>query len=177
MGGAIKAAVAVIDGLTEIIGRVSGWALFLVGFTICYEVLMRYVFRSPTSWVSEVSLLTQVFVVFFAAAYVMKHREMVTIELLFKRTDTPWRKVSETFAILMLFCFTAPAIYFGFEIWMRAIESGHTTDTILRIPKWITEFAVWGGMSVLSLQALAELWRIWAEGIPEADDDPLEGSH
>ena len=59
----------------------------------------------------------------------------------------------------------------------RAVESGHTTDTILRIPKWITEFAVWGGLSVLSLQAMAELWRIWAEGIPEADDDPLEGSH
>ena len=95
MRGAVRAAVAIIDGLTEIIGRVSGWALFLVGFAICYEVLMRYVFRSPTSWVSEVSLLTQVFVVFFAAAYVMKHREMVTIELFFKRSDTLWRKLSQ----------------------------------------------------------------------------------
>ena len=173
----MRAIVSVIDAISEFVGKISAWALLLVGFVVCYEVIMRYIFRSPTSWVNEISLLTQVFVVFFASAFVLKHREMVTIELALNNPNSVLRKIAESFAFVILFCMTLPAIWFGFEIWVRAVESGHTTDTVLGIPKWVTEAAVWGGFSLLTLQGLAELWRIWAEGIPEKGDDPLEGSH
>ena len=173
----MKQLVWLADGLSELAGKISAWALFVIGFCICYEVFARYLFNAPTIWVSEVTMQLQIWAVFLTAGYVLKHREMIRIEIILKDHTSVWRKLAETFSIFMIFVFATPAIYYGFEIWMRAVKSGHTTDSFLAIPKWVTEGAVWIGFTILAIQALAELWRIWTVGIPAASDDPLEGAH
>lgn len=166
-----------IESLTEIIGRVAGWALLLMGILITYEVIMRYAFVSPTSWVAEVSQQIQIWVVFLGAAYVLKKREMITIELILKDRDSVGRKLAESFGLVILFVLTLPAIWYGVEIWMRSTRLGHTTDTILALPRWFTDASVWLGFALLSLQAVVELWKIWTIGIPEGSGDPLDGAH
>ena len=173
----MKAVICAINAITEVTGRISAWALFSLGFIICYEVIARYFFRAPTSWANEVSLLIQVFVVFFASGYVLKHKSMVSIQLILNNPNGIWRKLADSFSLIVLFCLTVPAIWFGVEIWLRSVNSGHSTDTVLGIPRWVTDAAVWVGFSILSLQALSELWRIWTEEVLETAEDPLEGSH
>ncbi|MEO0774152.1 MAG: TRAP transporter small permease [Pseudomonadota bacterium] len=167
--------IRIIDGLSEITGKLSAWCLFLVGFFITFEVIMRYVFTAPTVWVDEVSRVLQVWVVYLAAAYVLKHREMVTIEVILTNPNTIWRRLAETLAIVMLYVFAGVACYYGFEIWLKATLAGHTTDTYLAPPKAITHAPVWVGSALLMLQGAVQLYRVWAEDIPE--DDVLEGNH
>ena len=66
-------------------------------------------------------------------------------------------------------------IYYGFSLWLKETLAGHTTDTYLAPPKWITSAPVWVGNGLLVLQGLAQLVRVWTEGLPE--DDILEGAH
>ncbi|MEL7253219.1 MAG: TRAP transporter small permease [Pseudomonadota bacterium] len=167
--------IRIIDGLSEITGKLSAWCLFLVGFFITFEVIMRYVFTAPTVWVDEVSRVLQVWVVYLAAAYVLKHREMVTIEVILTNPNTLRRRLAETLAIGMLYLFAGVACYYGFEIWLKATLAGHTTDTYLAPPKAITHAPVWVGSLLLMLQGAVQLYRVWAEDIPE--DDVLEGNH
>ena len=171
----LKAAVRLIDGLSEITGKISAWALFAIGFFITYEIVMRYVFIAPTIWVDEVCRILQIWVVYLAAAYVLKHREMVTIEVILSDPTTLRRRLAETFAIAMLLLFAGVAMYYGFQLWLKATLAGHTTDTYLASPKWLTHAPVWVGSALLILQGLVELYRVWFEGIPE--DDILEGAH
>ena len=117
----------------------------------------------------------QVWVVYLAAAYVLKHRGMVTIELVLVNPHSLLRRIAESFAILVLFVFAATACYFGFQIWLKATLAGHTTDTYLAPPKMITHAPVWVGTALLMLQGLVQLKRVWSEEIPE--DDVLEGNH
>ena len=167
--------IRIIDGISEFTGKLSAWCLFLIGFFVTYEVVMRYVFISPTVWVDEISRVLQVWVVYLAAAYVLKHREMVTIEVILTNPNTIWRRLAETLAIFMLYLFASVACYFGFEIWLKATLAGHTTDTYLAPPKMITHAPVWVGSVLLMLQGTAQLYRVWTEDLPE--DDIMEGAH
>ena len=167
--------VRTIDSITEAAGIICAWCLFLVGFFITYEVVMRYAFNAPTVWVDEVCRVLQVWVIYLAAAYVLKHREMVTIEVILTDPSTLRRRLAESFAIVILFIFASTACYFGFEIWLKATLAGHTTDTYLAPPKMVTHAPVWVGSVLLMLQGLVQLYRVWTEEIPE--DNILEGAH
>lgn len=165
----------IIDGISEFAGKLCAWALFAIGFFITFEVVMRYVFNSPTVWVDEISRVLQIWVVYLAASYVLKHREMVTIELILSDPTTIWRRLAESFAIVVLFIFAGVACYYGYQIWLKATLAGHTTDTYLAPPKMITHAPVWVGSLLLMLQGLAQLYRVWTEDLPE--DDIMEGAH
>ena len=164
-----------VDAASEFCGKACAWCLFVIGFFITFEVLMRYVFNSPTIWVDEISRILQVWVVFLGAAYVLKHREMITIEVALQDANTLRRRLAQTLAIVMLAIFIGVAVYFGFQLWLKATLAGHTTDTYLAPPKWLTHAPVWVGGVLLLLQGVVQLIRVWTEEPP--DDHIEDGQH
>ena len=179
----MSAFIRAIDGITELAGKLCAWMFFAIGLFITYEIIvrndaMRALFgTAPTIWVDEVSRVMQVWAAYLAAAYVLKHREMVTIELILQDRTTLARRLAETVALLMLFIFAGVAAYYGFGLWLKSTLAGHTTDSFLAPPKWLTHGSVWIGFGLLFLQGFAELYKIWTYGIPAKSDDPLRGSH
>ena len=165
---AINLLIQAIDAVSEWLGKLCAWCLFAIGFFITFEVLMRYVFNAPTIWVDEISRVLQVWVVFLATPYVLKHREMISIDVLLRDSNTLRRRLAESFSIVVLFVFMSVAVYYGFELWLKATLAGHTTDTYLAPPKWFTHAPVWVGGTLLLLQGLTQLVRIWA-GTTEHD--------
>ena len=164
----INLLVQAIDSLSEWLGKLCAWCLFAIGFFITFEVLMRYVFNAPTIWVDEISRILQVWVVFLATPYVLKHREMISIDVLLREPNTLRRRLAESFSIVVLFVFMSVAVYYGFELWLKATLAGHTTDTYLAPPKWFTHAPVWVGGTLLLLQGVTQLVRVWA-GTTEHD--------
>ena len=164
----INLLIQAIDAVSEWLGKLCAWCLFAIGFFITFEVLMRYVFNAPTIWVDEISRVLQVWVVFLATPYVLKHREMISIDVLLRDPNTLRRRLAESFSIVVLFVFISVAVYYGFELWLKATLAGHTTDTYLAPPKWFTHAPVWVGGTLLLLQAVTQLVRVWA-GTTERD--------
>ena len=175
--------VRLIDFSSEFTGKLCAWALFAVGFFITYEIsvrsdIARALFgTAPTIWVDEVSRIIQVWVAYLAPAYVMKNRGMITIEVTLKDPTSIARRVAETLGVCMLFIFAGVAAYYGFELWLKATLAGHTTDSFLAPPKWLTHAAVWVGFSLLIAQGFAEIFRIWTVGIPKPNENPVTDSH
>ncbi len=150
-----------IDAISEFTGKLAAWLFFAVGFFITYEVFMRHVFIKPTIWVDEVSRIVQIWAAYMAAAYALKNRQMVVIDILFRNPDSTIRKWLDSFALVLIILFAATAVYYGFELWLKSTLKGHTTDTYLALPKWFTQASIWVGFGLLSFQAAAEIIRIW----------------
>jgi len=159
-----------VDAVAETLGKLAAWMFFAIGIFVTYEVIMRHFFTLPTIWVDEVSRIMQVWGTFIAAAYVLKHREMVIIDVAFKDVNSLSRKLVESFGILVIVGFSVVTIWFGFKLWIKAVESGHTTDTFLAPPKWLTDGAMWVGALVLTAQCVVEFVRVWTVGIPSQDE-------
>jgi TRAP-type C4-dicarboxylate transport system permease small subunit len=160
---------ALIDKIAEGTGKLSAWMLFAVGFFVTYEVVMRYVFTAPTIWVDEVSRIFQIWATFLASAYVLKHRELIVIDLFFKDTKSLSRKLVETLSLIIIAGFCAVAVKFGFDLWLKATLAGHTTDSFLAPPKWLTHGSIWVGLALLFIQAFAEIVKVWTIGVPELE--------
>ena len=171
--------IKLIDGISEFTGKLAAWMFFAIGLFVTYEVVMRYVFTLPTIWVDEVSRIFQIWATFLAAAFVLKHRDMILIDVAFKDPTTLARRLVETFALLTVLLFCSVACWYGFELWLKATRLGHTTDTFLATPKWITHASIWVGFGLLFVQALAEIVRIWTQGVTASPgpEDPLERLH
>jgi C4-dicarboxylate transporter DctQ subunit len=171
----------IIDAITEVSGKLAAWAFFAIALTVTFEVVVRIdIIRdlfgtAPTKWVDEISRITQIWATFLAAAFALKHRQMVVIDIAFKNPDTLARRLTETLAIAVMLIFTLVAVYHGFGLWLKATLAGHTTDSFLAPPKWFTHGSVWVGLGLLSLQGLVELWRVWTVGVGQ--DDFADGDH
>jgi TRAP-type C4-dicarboxylate transport system permease small subunit len=149
------------DTISEWTGRFAAWVFFILGFCITYEVVMRYVFTAPTVWVDEVARIGQVWATYLAAAFALKHREMISIDIAFRKPGTIGRKCADTFSLAIILIFCLVTIRYGFDLWLRATLRGHTTDTYLALPLWFTQASVWTGFALLALQSVAEAVKIW----------------
>ena len=96
-----------------------------------------------------------------AAAFALKHREMVVIDIAFRDENSTIRKWLDSFALVLIIIFCAVAVYYGFELWLKSTLRGHTTDTYLALPKWFTQASIWVGFGLLLIQAIAEISKIW----------------
>ncbi len=147
----------IIDRLSDILGRVSAWMFFAVGAMITYEVVARYVFLAPTIWAEEMSRFFQIWATYLAAAYVLRHRDLITIDVLLQRLRPRARHVAALCALTVVAIFSLVAVYYGMQSMLESIRIGRASSTMLTVPLWMTEVAIPLGFGALLLQALAEL--------------------
>ncbi len=149
-----------IDRLNDAFGWLAAVAFVAVGAMITYEVVMRYVFLAPTIWAEELSRFLQIWATYIAAAYVLRHRQLIAITLLVNKLGAKGRRLANAFALVWILLFCAVAIFYGMEIMLDSIRLGRASATMLGVPKWMTEAAIPFGFTLLALQALAELIRL-----------------
>ncbi len=149
-----------IDRLNDIFGWIAAAAFVVVGVMITYEVVMRYVFLAPTIWAEEMSRFFQIWATYIAAAYVLRHRQLIAITILVNRLGPLGRRLADGFALIWILVFCLVAVYYGLDIMLDSIRLGRATSTMLSVPQWMTEIAIPLGFTLLGLQALAELIRL-----------------
>ena len=153
--------VKIVDGASEVLGIIAGWMFFAVGLFVAYEVFMRYALTSPTVWVDEIARIFQIWGTFGATAYVLKHRQHIVIDLVFRDAQSLQRRIIETFSLLVIVVFGTIVAKFGWDIWLKSTLGGHTTDSYLAVPKTFIQSAIWFGFGLLTLQALVEIYKVW----------------
>ena len=168
----IKQMIKLIDNISEFFGKLSAWLFFFIGLIVTYEVATRYIFNSPTIWVDEVSSVTQIWAAYIGLAFALKHKDMIVIDIAFKKHDTLARKIVETFSLVVIIAFSAITVKYGFDIWLDSTLKGHHTDTLLGLPKWFTQASIWIGFLILFMQAIVEIYKVWTKGIDP--DEELE---
>jgi len=166
----------VVDRISDACGVFAATLFFVIGGMITYEVVARYLFNAPTIWSEEMSRFAQIWATYLAAAYVLRHRELIAVTLLTERFGSRGRRAAEAFSLLAILAFAAVAIVYGAGIALESWEIGRATSTMLAVPKWMTESAIPVGFGLLAVQALAELARLAvpgaapASGVGEAAD-------
>lgn len=153
---------AVIDRVSDACGRVAAWLFFAIGLLITAEVISRYVFNAPTPWTEDISQALQIWATYLAAAFVLRHRDLIVIEFFINRMGPARRRIADTVSLLAILAFAAFAVVYGAAIVAESVAQNRHASTMLGLPRWITEIAIPVGFTLLSLQAVAELIRLWS---------------
>lgn len=112
-----------LDPITRGISRV---AMFMTAFVVAimfYEVVMRYVFESPTLWVNEMSLWVAGGIYLFAGLYVMQQRGHISIYIIYDLAPLWLRRVFDVLSTTFTCLFAAAVVYGGFgEAWAKLMR-------------------------------------------------------
>lgn len=96
-----------IDSLSLWVGKCFAWLILVLTLGISYEVLVRYVFRAPTTWAFDFSYINYGALFLMAGAYTLSRNGHVRADVLY-RFWQPRRQA--TMDLILYIIFFLPAV-------------------------------------------------------------------
>jgi TRAP-type C4-dicarboxylate transport system permease small subunit len=151
------------NGLRQLVtwaARLGGLLLLMVGFFVPYEVVCRYVFQSPTLWVMDYSIYFVMWAVLLGAAYTMRTRGHVLVDVVIKKVSPANRRVVQIciHAVILAFALTITAA--GVHSCVRAYQMKELTMSALYIPLYYPMSSIPVGFGLMALEEFATLFNL-----------------
>lgn len=123
-----------IDRISGKIGDGLSILILVIMFFTTVEVVLRYVFNSPTIWVWPLS--RQIFGVYilFAGIYAMSKNAHIRIEIFYNLFSKNVKRLAKGFAMVAFVSFMGVLIWQGAWMGQNSWASGETAHGAFRIP-------------------------------------------
>lgn len=149
-----KAVSRVVQGL----GFLGQLAMASMVATICYDVVMRYIFMLPTDWSLEINTFLVIFITVIPTSDVLREDAHLRITFFQSKLSSgaqgTVRRVSSVIGII----FCALMVWKGFSMAMHAYQYGERMSTPLGTPMVIPYLFIPVGFCMLGLQYLNRLF-------------------
>jgi TRAP-type mannitol/chloroaromatic compound transport system permease small subunit len=150
-----------VDRLNARIGKAFAWCIVGLTAMVCYDVLVRYVLRAPTSWGLDVSLMFYGALFMMAGGYTLSRNGHVRGDVLY-RFLSPRVQASLDLALYLLFFIPGISalawfgVGFAMDSWAMQ-EQSQTTSNGLPVYPLKTIIPIAGAL--LLVQGFAEIVR------------------
>ena len=144
-------------------GRLSGFFILLIAIIVTYEVIMRFLFRSPTIWVLEISIYLCVASAFLSAGFTQKEKSHIHVDLLTLRLCRRERILIELLTSLLGVLYVLVLIWEGGKVAISSLVLGETSPTVLKVPVVIPRAFVPLGGIILLLELLRNIFHLISE--------------
>jgi len=150
-----------IDAISDRTGKAACWLASILVALISLEVIMRYIFNSPTMWNYETSMMIGGGLFATGWAYAMRHHAHVRIDVVYIHLPPRTRAAIDVFGYLLLFLplmamFVSSSIAWAATAWRVGEKS---VETYWYPP--MAPFRTWValGFALLFLQGTAQFIR------------------
>lgn len=151
-----------VDNFTWTFSRIAMWAPALIVLIIFYEVILRYIFLSPTLWVNEASLWLGGFIYVSAGLYAMQQRSHIRIFIIYDVVPLWLRRVFDIISTICVFFFAFWLIWGGYDEAVVKFFRWERFGTAFDPPIPATNKPlILITLALLSLQATSNLVRDW----------------
>lgn len=151
------------DRLCDGCYHVSAWMMLFMALSITYEVVVRYLFLSPTIWVNDFTDYIMLYSTFLVSAWLLKHDGHVRLTILSEHLSP---RSQMRMDIINSFI---GAIVCGFVIWygvsdtLDALERGIVVNRPLEVPKYLILGVIPFGCLLLFLQFLRNGFKLLSD--------------
>ena len=144
------------DYVIELFARIAGVLTLVVALVIVFEVLKRAFMGKAMAWVVDATGYSLVFITFLAAAWILKHRGHVSVDILVDHLSPKTRRAvsiatSATGAFLSAMFFWA-----SLQITLDAIRLNQVHVSSVIFPKWPILIIMPIGSLLLAAQFIRE---------------------
>jgi TRAP-type C4-dicarboxylate transport system permease small subunit len=166
--------VRAMRAISQLCGFIAAGLIAAGVIVVCEMVILRYVFAESTIWQTDFTTYCLIGATFVGSPYVLMTRGHVNVDVLPHYLGPKARRrlafassfVTIGFAVILAVLTT------GF--WMEAWEQRWVSDTMWRARLWIPYSSMPIGLTLLALQAIAELIQLVKRettpfGIPDAE--------
>ncbi len=148
-----------IDFVNETVGKTIAFLLLPLTLIVAFEVVMRYVFNSPTVWAWDVDKQIAGFLIVMGAGYTLLHEQFVIIDVLVTRFSLRTKGIINSITgLLFLFTFVFLTWKSGEFAW-RSLLIRETTTSYWAPPIYYLKMIMPIWICLLLLQGTAKFIR------------------
>jgi TRAP-type mannitol/chloroaromatic compound transport system permease small subunit len=148
-----------IDRISEQSGKAVSFLIVFLVFVILYEIVVRYLFNSPTIWAHEIAQMIYGAYVILLGAYVLQRRGHVNVDILYNRFRPRTRAIIDLFTWLLFFYFCGLLLLKGGEMAWDSLKILETEPTSFAPPVYPIKMTIPLGAFLILLQGLAKFIR------------------
>jgi TRAP-type mannitol/chloroaromatic compound transport system permease small subunit len=148
-----------VDAISEYSGRWVSWIVYVGIIMLSLEVVLRYVFNSPTVWAHGYTqrLYGSYFVLI--GAYTFIHKGHVRVDLLYERVSQKGKAVLDIINCAFLLVWSGVLVPVSIAFFLKSYNMNEVDEMVLAHPIWWVKFMIIIGMLLISLQGLAEVMK------------------
>lgn len=130
----IKKTILSIQNITSVISGLLSYLIILITLTVSIEVIGRYVFNHPTSWVWPIN--RQLFGIFIlmALAYTQSNNGHIRIEIFYDRFPPGLKTAARWFALMVMLSFVVVLVWQTSLMAINAVVAGEKASGAFKIP-------------------------------------------
>jgi len=167
----VAAFAAAVTAVNRTVFHLAVTLVFIIVPIMLIEVMMRYLFNSPTVWGME--LATLLFGPYFllGGPYVLHVRGHVSMDLVHQRLSPRWRRIVDLVNLPIIMAFCVILLWYTLPVTIDSFMYGETSFSAWNPPIWWTKAAVPIALLLLLAQAFVEFLVILAG---EAETAPMD---
>ncbi|MGE5147541.1 MAG: TRAP transporter small permease [Candidatus Eiseniibacteriota bacterium] len=150
--------VRLIQALSRVCGVVAVVLIAVAVGVVCHMVFVRAVLGWSVIWQTEFVTFSLIAATFIGAPYVLLTRGHVNVELLPLFLGHRARLVIAFLASAAALLFCLAVLWNSLGWWWEAYSKHWTTDSMWRLSLWIPYLSMPVGMTVMSLQYVADIY-------------------
>jgi TRAP-type C4-dicarboxylate transport system permease small subunit len=169
----VRTLLRAIDHLSEFLGLAAAQLYLLCAVITTSEVVMRYVFHSPTQWAFEMVMVLCASAWVLSVGYVTRHQRHIGITVLYVMAPPRVRWLLDLLALVVALVAVAILGYAAWETAVRAVSRIERTGSAFNSPQpAILKAMLVIGAALYCAQLIANLvrhlqaWQAPAEGRP-----------
>ncbi len=135
----------------------SGIFIVIIGFIVTYEVIMRYVFISPTTWVMETSIYLNIACVFLAGGFTLRDKMHIRVDTFICRFSNRNQTLLQLISLLLGLIYCSVLTWKGAELGIYSFRIGEVSPTVLHIPVFLSYSCIALGGGLLILEFIVQI--------------------
>jgi len=155
---AIDCAAQVISMLSRVSGALAAAAIMTMALMTAYDVVMRYVVNSPTTWATETSGYLLIFTAMFGAVYAMHEGGHIAVTLVFGRLSRRRQTALSLVSGALMVVYLAVLFWNGLDMTLTAFRQGGGHIGDMNMPQWLTYQIIPVGGALFGLEVLRQLY-------------------
>jgi TRAP-type mannitol/chloroaromatic compound transport system permease small subunit len=152
----------VVDRVSRTVGDKLSW-LFLVSVVLtCYEVLMGWLFRAPTIWVHDATIMMSATCFLLGGAYALQGGHHIRITFIYDLMPPRAQRLCDLIGLLLALVYLLALSWFSGMQAFNSIRIVEMSGRAWNFPMpMVIRTALFLGAALLALQAAAELVKLF----------------
>jgi len=157
----MKKLLKVIDSVSEYSGSATRWVAVALVLVLSIEVVMRYIFNSPTIWAHLLSMMLGGTTVMLTLAYTDLHNGHTRIDIFYAKLSPRGKALLDAICAILFFFPLVGVLIYTSANWVSAsfMEGEIRTESFWYPPAWPFRLVFMVGWCLFALQGLARFIR------------------
>ncbi len=161
----LKRVLQFIDKINHGTGKYVSLLIIVMFSIILLEIVLRYIFRSPTIWVHETSGYMLFVLVALGGGYALYLKAHVNVDVLVSRLSLRWKASLDMVTSILFFAFCGILLWKGVDFaWTSILRLEHS-NTYWAPPLYPIKIFFPIGATLIIIQGLAKFTRDLATAI------------